>query len=66
MDNFKQTGSIIASWDFSKGVDFGVLLIGKREPGKNPEIINAFMGKEAEELMKKLTIQNYGKGPVVG
>ena len=62
----KQSDSVIISWDFSKGVDTGVLLIGKQKPGKNIEIINAFMGKEAEDLMKKLTIKNYGKGPVVG
>lgn len=62
----KQSGSVIASWDFSNGKDDGVLIIGVQHPKKPVEIINAFQGEEAEELMKKLTIRNYGKGPVIG
>lgn len=57
-------GSVIVSWDFSNGKDAGVLLVGKQEPGKPVQIVNAFQGEEAEKLMKKLTIRNYGKGPV--
>lgn len=51
----KENGSIIASWDFSKGIDVGVLIIAKQERGKNVEIVNAFQGQEAYDLMKKLT-----------
>lgn len=47
-------GSVIVSWDFSHGKDVGVLLVGKKEPGKPVEVINAFQGKEAEELYLKL------------
>lgn len=50
----KEYGSVIVSWDFSHGVDVGVLLVGKQEKG-NVDVINAFQGKEAEELYKKLT-----------
>lgn len=52
------SGSVIVSWDFSKGKDVGVLLVGKKKPGKAVEIINAFQGQEAEEIYKKLTTVN--------
>lgn len=53
-----KTGSVIVSWDFSKGKDVGVLLVGRQKPGRNVEIINAFQGKEAEDIYKKLTTVN--------
>lgn len=49
------SGAVIVSWDFSNGKDVGVLLVGKKDPGKPIEIINAFQGKEAEELYQRLT-----------
>lgn len=51
----KGSGSVIVSWDFSNGKDNDILLVGKKNPGKPVEIINAFQGKEAEDLYKKLT-----------
>lgn len=50
------SGSVIVSWDFSHGTDndMGILLVGKKEPGKPVEVINAFQGKDAEELYLKL------------
>lgn len=53
-----KTGSVIVSWDFSKGEDVGVLLIGKQSPGRNVEIINAFQGQEAVDIQKKLMTVN--------
>ena len=53
----ESTGSIIVSWDFSNGTDASVLLVGKQKPDKTVEVINAFQGEEAEQLMKKLTSQ---------
>lgn len=50
----KTTGSYIVSWDFSEK-DTGVLLVGEKKPGKSVEIINAFSGKEAEDLLVKLS-----------
>ena len=47
-------GSIIVSWDFSHSEDASVLIVGKQEKGQ-VKIINAFQGKEALELHKKLT-----------
>lgn len=47
-------GSVIVSWDFSNGRDNSVLLVGKQVNG-HVYIVNAFQGKEAVELHKKLT-----------
>lgn len=52
------SGCVIVSWDFSNGEDIGVLRVGKKKPGKDVEIINAFQGQEAEEIYKKLTTVN--------
>lgn len=65
MQEFSKHGSVIVSWDFTLGIDKGILLIARQEPEKPVKIINAFQGKEAEEVMRKLTIRNLGKGPVV-
>lgn len=65
MLTFNESGIIIVSWDFSNGKDSDILLVGNQRPDA-VEIINAFEGEEAHELMKKLTVRNYGKGPVVG
>lgn len=54
----KETGSVIVSWDFSKGKDAGVLLVGEKKPGKDIEIINAFQGDWAVRIAKKLTTLN--------
>lgn len=54
-------GSVIVSWDFEHGKDTGVLIVGKKQPGKAVEIINAFQGKEAEDLYLKLTTRKEGR-----
>ena len=54
----KSSGSVIVSWDFTNGKDASILLVGQKKPGKDVDIINAFQGKEAEELYKKLTAVN--------
>lgn len=55
----KTSGSVIVSWDFSNGKDVGVLIVGKQEKGK-VDIVNAYQGKEAEELYRKLTVRENG------
>lgn len=55
MSDIHGTGSVIVSWDFSKGKDIGVLLVGKKTPGKDIEIVNAFQGEEAEVMYRMLT-----------
>lgn len=49
------TDSLLIGFDFSKGKDVGVLIVGRKRMNKSVEIINAFQGKEAEEIYKKLT-----------
>ena len=49
----KKTESVIVAVDFSHGDDTGVLIVGKQMDG-HMEIINAFQGKDAEELWEKL------------
>ena len=53
----KSNDSVIVSWDLSNGQDMSILLVGRVENGVT-KIINAFQGKEAEELMKTLVTQN--------
>lgn len=50
----KDSGAIIVSWDFSRGDDVGVLIVGEQNKGK-VEVINAFQGDEAFDIYKKLT-----------
>ena len=46
-------GSLIVGYDFSNK-DTGVLIVGKQTKGK-VDVINAFQGEEAMELLNKLT-----------
>lgn len=46
--------SLLVGVDFTNGEDTGVLIVGRKRPNQSVEIINAFKGKEAEELYKKL------------
>lgn len=51
----KTTDSVIVAYDVTNGVDKALLLVGKKKLNKAADIINAFSGKEAEELWLKLT-----------
>lgn len=46
--------SLIIGVDFSENDDIGVMVVGRQNKGQ-VNIINAFQGKDAEELYKKLT-----------
>lgn len=46
---------LLVSFDSANGTDKSVMLVGKKPPHKDVEIINTFAGKEAEELYAKLT-----------
>jgi len=46
----KSTDSVIVSWDFSRGKDVGVLIVGSQKNGR-VDVINAYQGKEAYELL---------------
>lgn len=49
--------SILVAYDNTNGVDKSVLVVGKKNPGQAVDIINAFQGKEADELWQKLTVK---------
>lgn len=46
--------SLLVGVDFTNGEDVGVLIVGRKRPNQSVDIINAFQGKEAEELYNKL------------
>lgn len=56
----RSSGALIVSWDFSLDKDTGILIIGEKTPNRDNsiDIINAFEGKEAIDLYKKLTTAN--------
>lgn len=49
-----KTESVLVSITFNEEKDKTLMLVGKRNPRKAVEVINAFQGEEAEELYKKL------------
>lgn len=51
----KTTDSILVGFDDTDGKDKCVLIVGRKTQEKVVAIINAFQGKEARELWKKLT-----------
>ena len=50
---FKDNDSVIVSWNFTNK-DSGVLLVGQQTNGR-VVVVNAFEGKEARDIYKKLT-----------
>jgi hypothetical protein len=56
MDNTH--GAVIVSWDFSHGRDKDILLVGRKTPKADVEVINAFQGKEARDIYEKLVAPN--------
>lgn len=55
------TDSLLIGFDFSKGKDVGVLVVGRKRLNQSVEIINAFQGKEAEDIYEMLTTQKTTK-----
>jgi hypothetical protein len=49
------TDNLIIGFDFSQGKDVGVLIVGRKRLNQTVEIVNAFQGKEAEDIYKRLT-----------
>lgn len=53
--------SLIIGVDFTRGVDTGVLIVGRKKPNQAVDIINAFQGEEARELYERLiTVKKSG------
>ena len=46
--------TLLVSVDFTHGKDVGVLVVGRKLPNQSVNIVNAFQGKEAEDLYLKL------------
>lgn len=57
MNNLKVNECLLVSVDFTKGVDTGVLIVGRQKNGK-VDIINAFQGQEAADIYRKLITVN--------
>lgn len=56
MDIITNTNSAyIVSWDFTRGKDVGVLIVGKKRDDKTIDIVNAFQGQEAYDIYEKLS-----------
>ena len=53
----KTNGAYVVSWDFSNGIDKGVLIVGYQDK-KKTNIVNAFQGKEAYDIYEKLSKVN--------
>lgn len=51
----KKTGSLIIGYDFDDGKDKSVLIVGTKNIGEYCNVINAFEGKEAEDIYNLLT-----------
>ena len=49
------TSSVIVAFDHKEDSDTAVLIVGRKNPKMDIQIINAFEGDEAKELWKKLT-----------
>lgn len=55
------TGCYLVSWDFTNGKDKSIVLIGVQEPGQAVKVVNAFEGKEAEDIIAKLSTTKQGE-----
>lgn len=55
------SGALIVSWDFSHNGDKHILLVGRKTPKHDVEVINAFQGKEAHDIYEKLTTVKKGE-----
>lgn len=56
----KLNSSLLVGFDFTRGTDVGVLLVGKQENGE-VTIVNAIQGQEAWDLYQRLvTVKKEG------
>lgn len=62
MSEKKMTGTVLVSWDFSNGMENGILLVGEKQKNQAVTIVNAFKGQEAWDLYQKLTTITPKKG----
>lgn len=55
----KNSGCYLVSWSFSN--NNSIVIIGEQKPGKDVEVINAFQGQEAVDIINKLTENKNGE-----
>lgn len=55
------SGALIVSWDFSHNGDKHILLVGRKTPKNDVEIINAFQGEDAHKIYEMLITQKKGE-----
>ena len=53
--------SLIISIDTTNGKDNTVLIVGRKRPTQEMEIVNAFQGEEALKLYSQLTVKMEGR-----
>lgn len=56
----KEAESVIVSFNPTESLETELLVVGKKQPKKDVEIINAIQGIEAERLWKRLTTVKKG------
>ena len=49
------SGALIVSWDFSHSADKHILLVGRKTPKEDVDVINAFQGQDAHDIYEILT-----------
>ena len=56
----KEAESVIVSFNPTESLETALLIVGKKQPKKDVEIVNAIQGIEAERLWKQLTSDKKG------
>lgn len=54
MSSLNNPDTLLVSFDNSHGTDVAVLIVGRKTPGDQVKIVNAFQGAKAMELYQKL------------
>lgn len=50
----EKSGCVLISWDISNGTDKTIVIVGKKAPGKDVDVINAFQGEEAMKVLQSI------------
>lgn len=56
----KEAEGVIVSYNPTESVETALLVVGKKQPKKDVEIVNVIQGIEAERLWKRLTTAKRG------
>ena len=63
MSEFEISDTLLVSCDSTNGVDVAVLIVGRKRPGQEIEIVNAIQGKDAVDLYRKLVTRKNSHNP---